>query len=176
MRDFFDWLRTADPNSRKKAVLLISLGSALTLVSVLAIWYILKARTSILPMETHQEVESKTSDHSQGQGTSAYTFPYEINQVSMALMNRKGTQTAYAQFSLILDCPSEESKKLLTMNRAKLLDTIFVVGSGFYLDDFKGSEATKGFEKFKTQLLQKYQGEFQAQAPKEISLKDWIVN
>jgi len=176
MRDFFDWLRTVDPQTRKKALLLMGLGGFLTLLSVMAIFTVLKARTTALSPQVQDAADSTTSDHEVGQSANVYAFPYEINQVSMALMNRKGTQTAYAQFSLILDCPNEESKKTLTMNRAKLLDTIFLVGSGFYLDDFKGSEATKGFEKFKTLLLEKYQNEFQAQAPTEISLKDWIVN
>jgi hypothetical protein len=94
----------------------------------------------------------------------------------MAVMNRKGTKTAYAQFSLVLDCPDEESHKTLSMNRAKLLDAIFVVGGGFYLEDFQGEKAQKSFEKFKKDLLQKYQTDFHAQAPREISLKDWFVN
>lgn len=176
MRDFFDWFRTADPETKKKAVRLISIGVLMTFISGLAIAYVLRARSLPSSSDTKTENEAGESEQSLSHQNSSFVFPYEINQVSMAMMNRKGTQTAYAQFSLILDCPTEESKKTLAMNRAKLLDSIFVVGSSFYLDDFTGKDALKGFEKFKTQLLEKYQADFQAQAPREISLKDWIVN
>jgi len=149
-------------------------GVAITLAALGGVIYILKSQSEIV--KTEKEVDSAELHLEALPKNHIFSFPYEINQVSMAIMNRKGTKTSYVQFSLILDCPNEEAKKTLTMNRAKLLDAIFVVGSGFYLDDFNGQEASKSFDRFKTQLLEKYQSDFHAQAPREIALKDWIVN
>ncbi|MFM8270568.1 MAG: hypothetical protein ACKN9V_10300 [Pseudomonadota bacterium] len=169
MRDFLDWLRTAPTEKRQKAILLLSLGLVISLVALIAVILILKAQGPsqvVAPSAAPHEIHSK----------GPYSFPYEINEVSMAVMNKKGTKTAYAQFSLVLDCPSEEAHKTLSMNRAKLLDAIFVVGGNFYLDDFQGEKAPKSFEKFKKDLLEKYKSDFHAEAPREIALKDWVVN
>jgi len=175
IRDFFDWLRTAPGEKRQKAIFLLGLGILVLIGAIISTVVILKAQSPSAHGPSHgaQNEESHSLDsHSQG----PYGRPYEIDQISMAVMNRKGTKTAYAQFSLVLDCPNEESHKILAMNRAKLLDAIFVVGGNFYLDDFQGEKAPKSFEKFKKDLLEKYQAEFHAQAPREIALKDWVIN
>ena len=36
----------------------------------------------------------------------SFVFNYELKNISIVLLNRRGTQTAYAQFTLVLDCPS----------------------------------------------------------------------
>lgn len=177
MRDFFDWLRTAPPEKRQKAVLLLSIGFAILMVALVSSVLILKAQKNPADAVHVTEAPEDHGAKSEGQvSKGVYRFPYEINQVSMAVMNKKGTKTAYAQFSLVFDCPTEEAHKTLAMNRAKLLDAIFVVGGSFYLDDFQGEKAPKTFEKFKKDLLEKYKAEFHAEAPREISLKDWVVN
>jgi len=63
MRDFFDWLRTVDPQTRKKALLLMGLGGFLTLLSVMAIFTVLNARTTALSPQVQDAADSTTSDH-----------------------------------------------------------------------------------------------------------------
>ncbi|NBX75806.1 MAG: hypothetical protein EBQ92_04565 [Proteobacteria bacterium] len=174
LRDFLDWLRTAPYEKRQKALMLLGVGLIVLLAAVISTVIILRAQHSSTQVSHLQDSEGAHSAETHPKGP--YSISYEINQISMAVMNRKGTKTAYAQFSLVLDCPDEESHKTLSMNRAKLLDAIFVVGGGFYLEDFQGDKAAKSFEKFKKDLLQKYEADFHAQAPREISLKDWFVN
>jgi flagellar basal body-associated protein FliL len=174
IRNFLDWLRTAPTEKRQKALILLGLGVIVLFAAVISTVVILKAQKPTTQVSHVAESEASHSGEAHPKGP--YSLSYEINQISMAVMNRKGTKTAYAQFSLVLDCPDEESHKTLSMNRAKLLDAIFVVGGGFYLEDFQGEKAQKSFEKFKKDLLQKYQTDFHAQAPREISLKDWFVN
>lgn len=105
-----------------------------------------------------------------------YTYPYEIKSVSMAVMGQKGNRTAYAQFTLILDCPTEEAQKQVALHRAKLLDAIFEVGSQFYLEDFVGGNAPKSFEKFKAGLMSIYSKSFGKMAPRQVVFRDWFVN
>lgn len=178
IRDFLDWLKTAPTDKRKKAILLLSLGFVILLIAIVSTVVILRAQNSS-PETSHAAGESHDMDSAQSDKEHAkgpYSFSYEINQVSMAVMNKKGTKTAYAQFSLVLDCPNQESHKTLSMNRAKLLDAIFVVGANFYLDDFQGEKAAKSFDKLKKGLLEKFKTDFHAEAPREISLKDWVIN
>jgi flagellar basal body-associated protein FliL len=174
IRNFLDWLRTAPTEKRQKALILLALGAMIFLAAIVSTVVILRAQKPGTHVSHVSESEKSPADEEHSKGP--YDLSYEINQISMAVMNRKGTKTAYAQFSLVLDCPDEESHKTLSMNRAKLLDAIFVVGGGFYLEDFQGEKAAKSFEKFKKDLLQKYETDFHAQAPREISLKDWFIN
>ena len=174
IRNFIDWLRNAPTEKRQKALIILGLGVIISLAAVISTVVIVKAQNPA--SQVSHVSESETSHAADLRSKGPYSLSYEINQISMAVMNRKGTKTAYAQFSLVLDCPDEESHKTLSMNRAKILDTIFVVGGGFYLEDFQGEKATKSFEKFKKDLLQKYENDFHAQAPREISLKDWFIN
>ncbi len=65
-----------------------------------------------------------------------FAYSYEIQNVAIPLFDRVKKRTAYAQFSLILDCPSEEAKRQMELNRAKLLDSIFEVALQFQISDF----------------------------------------
>lgn len=166
IKEFFDWLRTTSPDKQKKAVGLLGLGVLVLLGAAISITVILRAQRETVDIKPVTELVQPIESHE---------VLYEINQVSMAVMNKKGTKTAYAQFSLVLHCPSEEAKKNLTMNRAKVLDAIFVVGGNFYLDDFQGESAAASFDKFKKQLLEKYKADFNSDAPTQIALKDWVI-
>jgi len=174
IRDFFDWFRSAHPEDRKKVSWLIFTGIFVSFLGVVAVVFVLKKQASE-KRETinHQEVSHLET---QNQAVLDEKLVYEVNKVSMAVMNKKGTRTAYAQFSLILSCPDEKSVQTMTMSRAKLLDGIFSVGSQFFLDDFVGDAAPESFAKFKRLLLDQYKNEFHAQAPKELVLKDWTLN
>src|SRR4051812_14672065 len=53
-----------------------------------------------------------------------YTFRFELPNFSISLPSVSGGRTAYAQFSLVLDCPTLESRRHLELNRARLRDTL----------------------------------------------------
>lgn len=172
LRDFFDWFRSTTADKKKFVTLWILFGVLVTAMGAAGVKIVLQAQNPPVAQEAelnHQEPEETHASKPTG-------FPYEINQVSMAMMNRKGTKTAYAQFSLVLTCPNEQAHKSMSLNRAKLLDTIFHVGSDFYLDDFEGPKTADSLIAFKKRLLEKYQADFSSQGPSEIVLKDWIVN
>ncbi|NBT58550.1 hypothetical protein EBT16_07175 [bacterium] len=176
IKEFLDWLRTASPEKKTKALALLGAGGVILVVAAISIVAILKAQNpgSALTHNTPENHEALAEGVHEKEGANG--FPYEINQVSMAIMNRKGTKTAYAQFSLVLECPSEEVKKTMALNRAKLLDAIFVVGGNFYLDEFQGENASKTFDKFKADLLAQYKTDFKTASPSHISIKDWVIH
>lgn len=173
IRDFLDWYRSSSAEDKKKVSLLLGLGLATTFLSIISIIVIL-LKQAPAPSETinHSEVQALEADH----GVQTDKWTYELEKVSMAVMNKKGTKTAYAQFSLALNCPDEKSVQIMQQSRAKLLDGIFSVGSQFYLDDFMGELAPQSFDKFKKLLLSHYESEFLSQAPQGITLKDWSLN
>lgn len=172
IRDWLEWFKSTSKNTKTFVAFLLGLGIVFLIGAFISIATILKAQSN------HSEViQEKHASHAvEPAKDSPYAFPYELTQVSMAVMSKKGSRTAYAQFSLTLDCPTEESQKLMAMNRAKLLDSVFLVGSNFYLDDFTPDHAAKALKKFKTDLLEKYQEQFHSEAPREIVLKDWFIN
>lgn len=172
-QEFFDWFQSAHHESKKKVIMLLGSGLLVTLLAVMAIGYVLKGQPSVsADAINHDEVKNvELSSNSTSE-----KLTYELEKVSMAVMNKKGTKTSYAQFSLILSCPDERALETIKMNRAKLLDGVFRVGSQFYLDDFIGETASDSFSKFKKLLLEQYQGQFHAEAPQGILLKEWTLN
>ena len=123
-----------------------------------------------------EQVLTKSREVASAAPVQPYQYPYEIKDISIVLMNKNATRTAYAQFTLILDCPDEESKKAMTLHRARLLDTIFEVGSNFYIEDFTPTSAVKSFDRFKGGIRDSYAKFFKSQAPRDVVLKDWFVN
>lgn len=173
IRDFLDWYGAGSAEERKKATQLLGLGIVMTLLSAFSIFAILQKQASI-PDEAVNHAEVHALDA--GEGARSEKWLYELEKVSMAVMNKKGTRTAYAQFSLILNCPNDPALQMMKQSRAKLLDGIFSIGSQFYLDDFMGEEAPTSFDKFKKLLLSHYQSQFQDLAPAAITLKEWSLN
>ena len=102
-----------------------------------------------------------------------YVYTYELKNISIVLINRRGTRTAYAQFSLVLDCPNAESARQMKLDHAKLLDTIFDVAATYYLDDFA---LPTGFASFKGSLLARYKADFKDVSPRDIAIRDWVMN
>lgn len=181
------WLDWFQHETREKKIIisiLFAVGAGMTLIALTTVILVLKAQNppkalqaDALPSDAHSMEEGHKETVKEGHASALpFHFPYEINQVSMAVMNREGTRTAYAQFSLVLDCPSEGSQKTLSMNRAKLVDAIFDVGGNFVLEDFATPKTPETLTKLKAQLLEKYQHSFPQEAPRDIVLKDWVIN
>jgi flagellar basal body-associated protein FliL len=181
---WLDWFQHETKEKKLIISILLAVGVGMTLVALTTIVLVLGSQNSLKVADTH---EAPINDHvsqeahpSEPSGEHAkalpFHFPYEINQISMAMMNRQGTRTAYAMFSLVLDCPSEKALKNLSMNRAKLVDSVFDVGGNFVLEDFVAPKTPETLTKLKTQLLEKYQHSFPDEAPRDLVLKDWVIN
>jgi hypothetical protein len=102
-----------------------------------------------------------------------YAFSYEMKYLSFHLTNHKETRLAYAQLTLVLDCPDQDAQRMMQLNYAKLIDIVLRVGSTFYVEDFGSPH---GFESFKGSLLAHFKAEFKSQAPRAIVIRDWILN
>lgn len=161
------------PSYVKARVFLLALSASVVLiVTTLTIAWIWKLHRG--PSLTEQVLEH--SRQSASVEAPAFSLSYEIKDMSMALMNKKGTRTAYAQFTLLFDCSNEECKHMLELHRAKIINGIFEVGGEFYTDDFSAPLAKEGFEKFKGGIRSKLSEYFHSQAPREVVIKDWVMN
>lgn len=156
-----------------KAKVLILYGCAFAIVSVSVASLFLIFRSQKKPTLTEQVIAKSRTLAS---FSPSFSFPYEIKDMSIPLTNYKHTRSAFAQFTLILDCPTEEAKKKMVAELPKLLDTILVVGSEFYVEDFSPPLAEKGFARFKHSLRTAYSKYLSEDAPREIVIKDWFVN
>lgn len=169
---FVSTLKTAPSYLKIRMFMIAGSGLVVLLASLLSITWIWKAHRGPIATEEVLEHSRKLASHE----TKEFEFAYEVKDMSMALLNRKGTRTAYAQFTLIFDCPDEESKHVLEMNRAKIIDGIFEVGGDFTLEEFQAPLAAKGFEKFKKNIQSRLQTQLKDQAPRLVVLKDWVMN
>ena len=102
-----------------------------------------------------------------------YTFTYELRDVSLPLVGRNKRKVGYAQFTLVFDLRDEKSRRWMEVNRPQVMDVLLEVGHRFHFEDF---QETKGYDKFKKQLKTAYREAFQAYYPREIVIKDWILN
>lgn len=153
-----------------RLILLASLAVLTLGTSTWSIYHILTADVSgPLPSEIYEsEIKSKAKVAS----VPEFTFPYELKPLTIALSDRKKLRSAYAQFALVFDCPSEESRARMALNRAKLMNTVNEVAGQFVLDDFA---ASTGFATFKGALQANYKTLFGKDAPRQIAVKDWVM-
>jgi hypothetical protein len=156
---------------RAKVVALLSCAVGVVLVTTVSLFLIIQAQRK--PSLTEQVINKSRTLAS---FAPSYTYAYEIKDMSIPLTNKSHTRSAFAQFSLILDCPSEAAKKKMVTELPKLLDSILVVGSEFYVEDFQAPLAEKGFARFKDALRASYAKYLHEDTPREISIKDWFVN
>lgn len=159
-------------DAKRKITLLISAAALAVGVGLGSIFLIWRAHKG--PEITDQVIE--TSRKMTSHEPVSFQFAYEIKDMSMAIMNKKGTRTAYSQFTLIFDCPSEICKKVLELNRAKIINAIFEVGGDFYTEDFEAPLAATGFQRFKDGVRGKTAEYFGKNAPSLVVLKDWVMN
>lgn len=165
-----DLVKDLPPPAKKKVYFLLGAGTLGCIISLLAIVGLIRLQ----PHRSHPVVTPVASaEHSAPREVASYTFPYEIRDISVQLMDRTGTRTAHVQFSISLDCPSAEAKHDMVLNRAKLLDSVFEVASQFYLEDFQSGN---GLTRLKAALKKNYDEYFKSQSPREIAINDWAMN
>lgn len=102
-----------------------------------------------------------------------FSQKYEIEHMSVELPSSVRLQGAHAEFSLVFDCPSEESKRALLLNRARLRDNIFDVAAGFTVEKF---QSAGGFQEFKSKILKKLKEFLAENSPRAVAIKDWVMN
>ena len=69
--------------------------------------------------------------------------------------------------------PDGEAKHVMQMNHAKIFDTVFEVASTYYIEDF---QKPAGFESFKGSLLAHFRADYKEHPPKQVVIKDWLLN
>jgi len=143
-------------------------GSLLTLSSLWKIYKGPEKPVVLAPKEEHREIAST--------GHEEANKPHEIKGIVVGFMDKKDTHMAQAQFTLLFNCMDEACKKNLVLNHAKVLDTLFEVGSDFYVEDFQAAEASKGFARFKTKLTEQLTKKFSHLAPHGVAIHDWNMN
>ncbi len=101
-----------------------------------------------------------------------YTFRFELPNFSLSLP-AVGGRTAYAQFSLVLDCPTLEARRHLELNRARLRDTVLSASLPFGAAELK---AAPGILAYKSRLLTELKSTFGPNAPRDLSLENFLVH
>jgi hypothetical protein len=167
----FEFINFASRATKIKISLIFVTGSVivtLTLITLTSLWHFYKGPTEVKAVvEPPRETTSLHIEEASNL--------YEIKGVSVGFMDKKDTRMAYAQFTLVFNCADEACKKNLLLNQAKLLDTIFEVSSDFYIEDFVQLEATKGFTRLKSKIVEQLDKKFAALAPKTVSIQDWYM-
>ncbi len=102
-----------------------------------------------------------------------YTYRFELPNFSISLPSRGGGRTAYAQFSLVLDCPTLDSRRQLELNRARLRDTLLTASMPFGQEELRGIQ---GIGRYKERLLVELRTAFGANAPRDLSLENFLVH
>lgn len=102
-----------------------------------------------------------------------FQYPYEMKALSFALTDRRGVRTAYAQFAIVLDCPSEEARREIELRHAFILDLIQTVAGQFFVEDFA---TPKGLHSFKAAMLSSLRTHLRRNAPRSIAVRDWLIN
>lgn len=159
------FMKTAPLAARLKVMVVLMSGAVVVVSSTWIVSQLLRLQ------KTGGEIRRPAS---QNAGEFSVNLSYELKDVALAL-SKRGHQgrTSYAQFSLVLDLPSKDSKRLMELNRAKILNTIHEVGSRFNLEDFQYPGI---YGDFKSALLAQLQKEFGAEAPSALSIREWVIN
>jgi len=166
------FLKDAPGYLKARIFILLSVVLAVLIVGLGSIAWIINLRREPALTEKVLEHSRKTASTV----AQEYTFTYEIKDMSMAFINKKGSRTAYAQFTILFDCPDEESKHVMEMNRAKIITGIFEAGGDIYIEDLTAPLAAQGFEKFKSQVKIKLTEYFKSKGPRNVLIKEWVMN
>jgi flagellar basal body-associated protein FliL len=102
-----------------------------------------------------------------------YTFRFELANFSISLPSAPNGRTSYAQFSLVLDCPNLEARRHMELNRARLRDTVLSASLPFSVAELQDS---KGISRYKTKLMAELKTTFGANAPRDLSLENFLVH
>jgi flagellar basal body-associated protein FliL len=150
---------------------LVLCAATIFVTTILVIFMIIRIQFSrveeaVSPVETHE------APHAQSLTIPLFEQTYELQGMSISLGNRNQTLAAYAEFNLVLDCPTKDSKKWMEMNRASIRDAIYEATIAFTVEDFSSPE---GFVRMKKSIVDVLKGRFGAHAPREVVVRDWVI-
>ncbi len=158
----------------RRAVLVFCVFAAVT-TSVLSGWAIGKIVSAMLKASA-AEAEAKalaTEHHEPVNEGKAFDYPFEMRDVSMPLTDRRKARSAFAQFTIVFDCPTAESVAQMPAHRAKILDAILEAGTHMTTNDF-GNRA--GFDTFKMHLKVLLENRLGKIAPRDVVINSWAMN
>jgi len=167
--NFATHFRRADPKSQKWVGGLIGLGGVIVFTSIWVVLGILEAQDNPATPEALKVASYMDPPRRE---VSSFSQTIELTDVGVQLMNRMGSDTLLAQFTLILDCPTEQAHRELSINRAKVLDSVFDVANNHYMEDFEGPG---GIDRFKNELTIALAKKFKENAPRRIDVKNWVA-
>lgn len=152
-----------------KLLFLWGVGAAVLLASFYVIFTIITFKDDGPVRPRAQEV----TEEGQVNEVPAFTYSYNLSPVSIALVDRRKVRTGYAQFNMVLDCPSEKSVHELSLHRAKIMSALNELAVQFNFEDF---QSPAGFARFKNAYRDILKGMFHENAPRNIVIRDWLVN
>lgn len=160
---------------RTKAVVsaLIVCGAVILVTTLFIVIQILRIQVDrvgdvVSPEAEHHEAPPPPLSHP----VDPFTQSYELQGMSISLGNRNQTLAAYAEFNLILDCPTKDSKRWMEMNRASIRDAVYEATVLFTVEDFSSGE---GFSRMKKSIVETLKSRFGAHAPREVAIQNWII-
>lgn len=174
----FSFFRVAETRVKLKLVSYLSMAILAVAAAATSIVFILGAKHFIERNKVKKEATDTHAIERIGivRAEQEYSLTYEIKDMSIGFINRTGTRTAYAQFTILFDCETELCVKNLTLNRAKLLDAIYQVSGNYYIEDFVAPLVDEGMKRFKLALLEHIKKNLGGEAPRKIVFRDWFLN
>lgn len=162
---------TPPPFSWKMGVLflfavLVSIGAMFAVVSILRVHFSGVSHAPGSPAHTD------AADHPPETKAHSFTHPYELKKMSIALTDAQGNAGTFAQFTLVLDCPSEASRHWIEVSRSMIRDAVYETASDFRVEHFSN---TDGYSQFREHLLQTLRDRMGDQAPSGVSIEDWVL-
>jgi len=174
MREFLETIRQSPKNVQISVVALWLLGSGVIAASLASIVFIFMIQTKGKVASEVLDGEAFVKKREQeARSIMAKAFSYELKNVGVQLMSQNGARMAYAQFSLVMDCPNTRCQNMMESSRSRLLDIIFEVANDHSLEDFDGAS---GILLFKRNLLAKIREKFDDLAPQNVDVTEWIVH
>ncbi len=165
---FQAFYKTAPPPKRMAMNMVIGLALMITISSLSAISIILRQGSGM----TAAPAPSPRTPAALAE-IPPYTFRFELPNFSVSLPTRGKRRTAYAQFSLVLDCPTLDSRRHLELNRARLRDAVLSASLPFGEAELRES---RGIARYKGQLLSELKTTFGPNAPRDLSLENFLVH
>jgi|GEM_PF-4430985 len=150
--------------------LYVTIAATIATATVLAIIWIIVAAYTPRPEAAAPPAVVEVPTHAAP--ANGRTYDYEIDNLNVTFGAKNNLRVVYAQFSLVVQCPSEQCLQWMKMNRASLRDAVFEVAALQNVEDFKN---TFGVEKLKTALLTEFQSRFKHTPPSGLLIRDWFM-
>lgn len=150
--------------------LYVTLAATIATATVLAIIWIIVAAYTPRPEAAAPTVAAQAPTNAPP--ANGKTYDYEMDNLNVTFGAKNNLRVVYAQFSLVVQCPSEACQQWMKMNRASLRDAVFEVAALQNVEDFKN---TFGVEKLKTALLTEFQSRFKHNPPSGVLIRDWFM-